>query len=998
MTNLKDKIQDLLKNTKNAEVKALCEAYLKSEGDGALTESLFAGLRGLVSKDSDVSKLVSETESFNKTKMELEQQISKNAAQRLIENWGLRKGQKTSNVGTDTTRQTENINKAKQEELLLEGLKAINTDEVKSIVDKKSRDSYKIAEAIEKIRESQIASHPNVKYVLARYEKALSEGVKEYAIVRDFTASLNPFIWDKAVKEAYNMVNNLVQERAAEIEVQNAIEQIRATDSKRFYAELTTRMNEWVYSDNKNIHDLARDMKGYMFNPLVKSLANKLMLMENSKGTTFNIPVKGSNCTINKIYSPVLETTNGRVFKAASNFYHSTKTSLTRLSEKQVNALPAKFLELCEAFSTASVVDDKVTLYLGKNKIQMFEDKRIFINERQIDPSTLGSQLLYFTQINVFDKTSTVINKIMNVYENLDTICEIDYGKAITSNVFEGVGALVFKKEKDIYVNKINPTMNENSFYKANSIQAVNMIKEFLSFNMSESLGSFLEGDYKKKEEMQKSAQVVLSNIALVESDIEKLDKATLIDPTLNDVEEIKEAKSLLENELNNLKAEFQTINDRIQKFETIVKEEEEEEEGEPEEIVIDEPAEEPAAEPVAEEPVAAEVPATEEPAAEPVALPANDLVSQGIAGAQGAQSQEIKGNDNIDLMNNNGVPGDVVQTGFNGAEGSQNAAAPAADAIKQPFEPAPVITQGNVGGEVAVNNNTGEIQVAKGNEEPIAEPAQVQASVEIPAAPSDETPAEPVEEPVAEPAEEPAAEPVAEPAEEPAAEPTDDVDGEKKNDEPVEENENEPGLGIDSKVKVISRNETGTITAINDGEYSVLLDSGETIPVKQSDIQNLEGDIEDNIKKNEAPVVTENEEGIETEGDDNENPDVLFVKATLEIDLGPFKAGEVVEIDASAYTAGGEDDPVKIKDAKEGVSEIPKKYLKLADEAGSPVKEMGDIQSKTENLIRGLEELETFLKAEDKIGGKAIEDAKAKLKSFADSLSKEKGDIPAEE
>lgn len=1043
MTNLRDRIQDLLKNSNNPAVKSLCEAYLKDTSEkevsnaGFLNESLMAGLKNLVSQDSNVAKLLSETESFAKTKLDIEAQISKNAAQKLMENWDSRKGQKTSNVGTDSRLKNQNIKDAQEQDMLLEGLKKIEDESVKTVVNKLEKDSYKVAESIANLSKTQIGTHPQLKYVLARYQNAINEGTAEYLIVKDFLASLGAFTWDKAVRESYDAVNGIVQSRAMEIEVQTAANKIKATDGKRFYADLVQKMNEWVYSDNKNVHDLAREIKGYSFNPIVKELTNNLMLMENSKGTTFNIPVKSSNCSVHKIYSPVLETASGRVFTAGGNFYHSTTTSISRLKKDQVNALPAKFLQLCEAFTAAQVVDDKVTLFMGKNKIQLLEDKRVFINGRQIDPSTLGSQLMYFTHTNVFDKASTTVNKVMNVYENLDNICEIDFGKAIVSNVFEGVGAYVFKKDNKMFINKVNPSMNENLFFQANAIQTVNFVQKFLSYNISESLGSFLDGDYAKKALMEKNAQTVLNNITLVESDIEKLDKATLIDPALNDVQEIKEAKSLLENELGKLKTQFQAISDDIKRFETIVKEEEEEEEElvipaeeegeesteeeptedpeakteeepteepteEPaEEEPTEEPTEEPAAEEPTEEPVVAEEPVEGEPkteeeptedpkseepvktdeapveevpavsndpvSAEPLQSTGNDLVSQGVAGAQGLQDLSIKGNDNIHLAN--GQPGPetgAVSAGFNGAEGAQNAAPEgAAQHIKVAAEEKPVITPSGSTAQEIPSSDASNIQTAAGNEQPVQAPEGTEAAVEV-----DTVAPEGSEE--------------------------------GSTEEELEENKVEESteIGIDAKVKVLSRNETGTVSAVNDGEYTVLLDSGENVTCKQSDLQSLEQEVEQNVEKNEEPVTEkkDDEEGVSLEGDDTESEEVMYVNATLSIDLGPFKEGDSVQIDASAYTAGGEDDPVKLKEPRDGVSEVPKKYLKLADDAATPAKEMGDIQSKTESILKGLEELETFVKSDDKISTKAIEAAKEKLRKFAEELGKEKQEVPEAE
>ena len=1036
MANLKDKIQDLLKNTTSNEIKALCESYLKEtsskdiEGSDKLTENLFTGLKTLVSKDSNVAKLLSETESYNKTKMDLETNISKNAAQRLMDNWdSVRRDKKISNVGTDNTLKMENENKAKQHEMLLESIASLAGEDAaaKAMVSNINKNNYRVAESLEKIKKSQIANHPNLKYVIARYENALSEGTAEYKLVKDFLASIHPFKWDSVIRESYDVVQSVINDRAAEIEVQNVMETIKSTDGKRFYSDLIKKMNEWVSSENRNIHDLIREMKGYSFNPLVKDLSNRLMLMENTKGTTFNIPVKNSNCSIQKIYSPVMETESGRVFKAGTNYYHSTPTSLKRLSEKQVNALPVKFTTLCEDFSTAKVVDDKITLFMGKAKIQIYEDKRIFINEKQIDPSTLGTQLLYHTQINVFAKTSDLINRIVNVYENIDNICEIDYGKSIISNVFEGVGVFIFKKEDKLFINKVNNSMNENGFYEANAIQAVNMVKEFLSYNLSESLGEFLEGDHKQKAGMEKEAQSILNNIKIVENDLDNIDSAILKDPSLGDVEEIQEAKSLLENELNNLKASWQIVCGRITRFEKLVKEGEEEEseeeikeipDEESKEEVIEEPAEaegeETSAEPVGEEPAA-------EPAEEVApAAQSNDVVAVGALGAEGSQNADIKGNDNMEVVGGStaaqeapgGEEGGVapaaagmVDTGFAGMEGAQSAAPTAAsDAIKTSFPEQTIVTPGEQPAGVVAAAPTAEVKVAAGNEEPAAAEVEVEVAGGEASAINNEEPAAAGEEP-AEPvaAEETPAEGEETEGEE-AEEESEEEDGEKKN-KKVEENKEEVNeeIEVDSKVKVLSRNAEGTVTAINDGEYTVLLDGGESIPCKQSDLQSLTDEIEAQVAKNEKEVSNEGkEEGVEVEGTDKEQKDdtqeIMYVKASLTIDLGPFKQGDGVEIDASAYTAGGDDDPVKLKSPKEGVSEIPKKYLKLSDEATSPAEEMSDIQLKTESMIKSLEELETIVKQGDKINDKAIEAAKTKLKRFVEALNKETTQVPSEE
>src|ERR1035437_6756855 len=114
--------------------------------------------------------LLNEKEGYAKSIQEIESQISKNAAQNLAANWDMvRKDKKVSNVGNhvNNTLQNENIADAAKGAALLEKLSLISDDSAKKVVEKSKIDSYSVKESIASIKGSQIANHPNLKYVLA---------------------------------------------------------------------------------------------------------------------------------------------------------------------------------------------------------------------------------------------------------------------------------------------------------------------------------------------------------------------------------------------------------------------------------------------------------------------------------------------------------------------------------------------------------------------------------------------------------------------------------------------------------------------------------------------------------------------------------------------------------------------------------------------------------------------------------------------------------------
>jgi hypothetical protein len=569
---------------------------------------------------------------------------------------------------------------------------------------------------------------------------------------------------------------------------------------------------------------------------------------------------------------------------------------------------------------------------------------------------------------------------------------------------------------------------------------------------MSESLAEFLEGDYKKKSLMEGDMNNILASIQLLEGELDKIEKAILEDPSFADVKEVADAKTLIENELNNLKAKWSEMSEELKKFETITEKEEEEEE---EVEVIEEPKEE-------EEPKAADDAATNDDAdaaaddnddanadapkvivddvivadenkdgdastdVEPVASVDNattatgGVVDTGLLGAEGTQgaSTTIPGNDHLDAnaqAATNTAGGEVLNTGFAGAEGAQkteHAPDQISNAITQEIVATPVLTPGPadatvIPGDAAPSSIPVAVTPAAGEATPVAD-ATAAVAVDADAA-----------------ADAPIADDAAPADDNKDADNADAVvvdvkaEGDDKKEEEVKENINTlaESIGVDSKVKDKVSGKCGTVTAMNDEKFTVLLDDGEPVERTLGDLEDVADEIEQNITNNEQPVdkdaaadatdsETENQNENETaddvanaagqEGADTEKEEAMFVQATLTIDLGPFKAGDSVEIDAANYTSSGDDDAIKLKEPKDGVSEVPKKYLSVAANTGA---EGGDdVDAKVAAVLQQIQDLETFLQDENTKGSKAIEDAKAKIKKFAASLDKQEEPAAADD
>lgn len=1003
--NLRQNVQDLLNQTTSSEVKKACQKYLASlEGNGEtrLNEaSLFEELKKTPG-DPGVAALLTEMHGYNDNIIGMQTKISKAAAQKLA-GWGGLTEKTVSNVGEfrDNTMITEAAGTKAAGEELMESLKKVTdySPETKGVVEAATVADYGVAKGIAKIASSKIFTHPNVKYAAARIQNLLESGRPEYEVVREFVSVFSQFGWDPDVNEALSFPKKALADRASIIEVQSTLAKFRKGD-RDFYSEPVRIMNEWLQDQTRNNPALLRDLKAWAFHPAVKELYNKLSVLESNNGK-LSLPVKEANCTVSKVYSPILFEKGSSIFKINNRFYRATSSKITTLKESEVNALPASYHALCDRFfnEAVRVKDGDVYVYLNKNKVRITSDKRVFVNEKRIDGDDMGRTLLYYTNTSIFGGDAGLVETCKSLLDNIDIICDIDYAKKLTSNLYEGLSYVVMKHSGKVYLNAVNSSMRSDKFFEATATQAIKAIKEGLGYDISEAFFDILDGEQKEIVAIRKDMDNVMSSIRIVEGEIKKIERAVLDDPFLSEVDEIAEAKATLETELGALHSQWQKLSASLKEAEEKPEVEEEELEEIPtEEAPSEEPEEgEPASDDDTEKksddsdiddggipagtgeptddvpPVSGQDIAPEPTDAEPA--PSADAIQQsGLLGAEGAQDTSIVGSDHTSVVSATVSSGaSAVDAGFIGAEGAQGQATQI---------PGGADVLNTVGGDAnaaltpQIVADTSNLATAPVAPVPVAEPVANDTPSELPA---EETPAtdelskgEESEEAEGEEAEE-------------AEEEENELPSDDKKDQSIKE-----GLGVGTKVKVRGTNNVGEIQSIDKDEFIVMID-GKPQPFKEDqlidvDKQNIEK--EEERKEDEAsnePESTDNgtieitatvaENDGAVEGEDNEPmPSAAFVKGKINIDFGDFRKGDTIMVEAEGYAKGGDEDPIKLQEPKGNITSVPKKYIQLEEVKAS------------ENIEESLKKFETLLSDPNIKVDESLKDALRKIKDFVTS------------
>ena len=431
-----------------------------------------------------------------------------------------------------------------------------------------------VLESIDDIKRSSIYTFPKARILCEQYENLiLNKRVPEFALVQNFINDIQVLNWDDTVRGISSALKENADSLSREIEVAKVIESIKNSGSQSFYSDLSDTLNEWLVSESKSSALLVKNISRWSFNPIVRNLINYINVNESTDNRKLEIPsVAQGESSVSKVFSPVMLGSHKSIFYLGGNVFETNSAEIKKLTRGDISNLSSDYIQLVESFNKpyVKVNEEGIFVQLGKSTVRIIEEGEetsVYLGKRKLkfsDPSGLA-KILGLESATYFGVNETqVVSDTMRLYMNYNNIVELDFAKSITSNVFEGLNINLIKWNNQIYLQRINQAMNENSIYKVSGNQAVSMVKEFMRYDISEGLTEFLVGENRVKSIMVNDRNKVIDNISKVEEQINKLEALMSSNPLYSASTEIMSAKKLLEKELNVLREKWNQINIEI--------------------------------------------------------------------------------------------------------------------------------------------------------------------------------------------------------------------------------------------------------------------------------------------------------------------------------------------------------------------------------------------------------------------------------------------------
>ena len=566
-----NQVKKLKELTKSPEVRQICESYLS--GSSEMSErQVLAALNEQASNVEATPELKNHWESIKSEQMD----ASKKAASALMESWkGLNANASLNNAGSYLDKEE---NKEDTSKSLLESLNNLTSDDdsAKSFVDAQGLKNLGVLESINKLKGLSIYEYPRVKIVCEQYSNIIvNKNVPEFAVIHNFIAELEAFKWDVTVLPLIEGLKEKANKFSREIEVSKVLESIKQSGNNSFYSELSESLNNWLISESKSSGLLSKEITKWSFNPVVRNLINYLNVNEATDSRKLEIPVNAQGeSKVGRIYSPILIEGDRTIFAIGNSLFEAEGESFRKLSTKEVGAVPSDYIGLVNASlrSYVKINENGILIQLGKKYVSLVEENEgvsVYLGKSKLNFRSVGElgKVLGLESASHFAvNESQVVNDILNLYVNFSNIVELDFAKNITSNIYEGVSVNLIKWNNEIYLQRINEGMRENSVYKVNGSQAVKMVKDYLRYDISEGLTEFLEGEQKLKSIMINDRTKVLENISRVEEQINKVEGLMENNPLYAASKEMRSAHSLLNNELSVLREKWNQINIELNK------------------------------------------------------------------------------------------------------------------------------------------------------------------------------------------------------------------------------------------------------------------------------------------------------------------------------------------------------------------------------------------------------------------------------------------------
>jgi hypothetical protein len=394
-------------------------------------------------------------------------------------------------------------------------------------------------------------STSSLKSIVEKYMKIVnSPAYTQPAIAKGLVFETRDYMWIEPVAAIVNEVSSVLESNKVSIQIEEAYSKLKSSNRNQYFSAAFPVLEELLTMEETEVlENGGYALSSHTWIPEIKAIVEHINYLNKDLSADVNH-------VINKKYSAVVEHNGGFVFNVNGSSYIVKDGEINTFDAR---TLGAAYLTMIAVQESAKFSDNKMTFYKGNHiyEVVLNESGRSFmVDNRQLlfsEKSQLKNLLVSTCHFDVNEMHGTDV--LVAAYEHADKFVELDFVQNIQPRHKSGVVVNVMRLNENIYINKINTAMKTNNFIKAESAtKAVEIVKEFINYDITSSVQDLLEEDVKKTVIVESRKNEILDKINFL-----KEQKSVLAKEDVKN-EYIVEANKLITEEIEKLQSDFNSI------------------------------------------------------------------------------------------------------------------------------------------------------------------------------------------------------------------------------------------------------------------------------------------------------------------------------------------------------------------------------------------------------------------------------------------------------
>lgn len=406
---------------------------------------------------------------------------------------------------------------------------------------------------IKAIAESLPANYQtsSIKTIAEKYfQLSNTPGNVHSVIARNFIAELNQYSWIDKITEVVNEITAAINENMVSIMLNEAYTKLKSSSQNDYYVKAISEMEDMLTLSESELREIgAYKLSAHSWISEVKAVVGQINYLNRDLN-------EDASHTVIKKFSPVIEHDGGHVFNLYGSSYKVKDNEITKIDPRQ---LGAQYLTLIAVEENFKFSQNKMTFYKGKHiyEINLNEgNKTVTLDGRELlfkESAQLKNLLMSTAHFGINEMHT--MDMVVAAYENADKFVELDFVQSIMPRNARGVIANIMRIGENVYLNKINTSMNINEFSKIeNATKAVAIVKEFVGYDISNSVEDLLAEDVKTIRVVESKKNDLLDKISFLKEQKSLLSTHNMAN------ESIAGANKLITEEIEKFQKEFNSI------------------------------------------------------------------------------------------------------------------------------------------------------------------------------------------------------------------------------------------------------------------------------------------------------------------------------------------------------------------------------------------------------------------------------------------------------